>query len=117
MDTPELLRGSAGKNSTAVLLRVLVVAEFGERLASVRADGGAGRPGSGGTVFPPGPLGGYLKCVGNEKGLVPACAWADQSGTTIGSVADCRSGAGTDDLASLAERTRAVREAMTHQQK
>ncbi|MEV7188217.1 hypothetical protein [Kitasatospora sp. NPDC093102] len=74
-------------------------------------------PPAGYTVFPPGPLGGYLKCVGNEKGLLPACAWADQSGTTIGSVADYRSGASTDDLASLAERTRAVREAMTHQQK
>ncbi|MGV9264955.1 hypothetical protein ACWDRR_09860 [Kitasatospora sp. NPDC003701] len=68
-------------------------------------------------VFPAGPLGGYLKCVGNQAGLVPACAWADQNGTTIGSVADERIGADADDLVDLAEHTRAIRAAMTHSAK
>ncbi|MGW6917625.1 hypothetical protein ACWGB8_27905 [Kitasatospora sp. NPDC054939] len=76
----------------------------------------AGTPSSSGgyTVFSPGPLGGFLKCVGHQIGQVPTCAWADQGGTTIGAVADHRSGTTTDDLPALAERTRAIREAMTH---
>ncbi|MEU9080375.1 hypothetical protein ACFYUY_26425 [Kitasatospora sp. NPDC004745] len=69
------------------------------------------------TVLPPGPLGGYLKCADGGAGLVAACAWADQSGTTVGAVADRRGGSGPADLAELADRARTIRAAMTHRER
>ncbi|MEV0537855.1 hypothetical protein [Kitasatospora sp. NPDC050463] len=58
------------------------------------------------TVFPPGPLGGFMKCAANGKGddLTVACAWAD--GTTLGSVVDVKATEATIDLPALAERAR-----------
>ncbi|MFD0277821.1 hypothetical protein ACFVHB_28475 [Kitasatospora sp. NPDC127111] len=65
------------------------------------------------TVFPPGPLGGYMKCAATGKGsdLNVACAWAD--GSTLGSVVDIKATESTIDLPALAERARAIRAAMT----
>ncbi|MGW4893370.1 hypothetical protein ACWEQL_14065 [Kitasatospora sp. NPDC004240] len=67
-------------------------------------------------VFDPGPLGGYLKCaaLGTAPKVTPICAWADQSGTTLGSVSDIGRYGTALDLPALAERTRTIRAAMTH---
>ncbi|MFJ9448631.1 hypothetical protein ACIRRH_43620 [Kitasatospora sp. NPDC101235] len=71
------------------------------------------KPVGGYTVFPPGPLGGFLKCAAADKGtdLTVACAWAD--GNTIGGVVDTSATQATIDLPALAERTRTIRAAMT----
>ncbi|AUY48812.1 hypothetical protein [Streptomyces sp. CB01881] len=69
---------------------------------------------SGYTVFPSGPLGGFLKCTVQDNGhkdAIAVCAWADA--TTVGSVTDYSQDAGSLDLTALAERTRAIRAAMT----
>ncbi|MFJ3789804.1 hypothetical protein [Kitasatospora sp. NPDC090091] len=66
------------------------------------------------TAFPPGPLGGALKCTAQPNGnrdVTAICAWADS--TTVGSVTDLNQGPQNLDLAALAERTRTVRAAMT----
>ncbi|GAA2821289.1 hypothetical protein RMN57_30545 [Kitasatospora sp. CM 4170] len=66
------------------------------------------------TVFPPGPLGGALKCTAQPNGtrdVTAVCAWADS--TTVGSVTDLNQGPQNLDLAALAERTRTIRAAMT----
>ncbi|MBP0448041.1 hypothetical protein J5Y04_00560 [Kitasatospora sp. RG8] len=69
---------------------------------------------SGYTIFPSGPLGGFLKCTAHDNGhkdVIAVCAWADS--TTLGSVTDYSQDAGSIDLTALAERTRAIRAAMT----
>ncbi|MFJ2575382.1 hypothetical protein [Kitasatospora aureofaciens] len=71
------------------------------------------KPIGGYTTFPPGPLGGFLKCAATGKGsdFTVACAWAD--GNTVGSVVDLNATEATVNLPALAERTRAIRAAMT----
>ncbi|MEU8512045.1 hypothetical protein AB0C76_10700 [Kitasatospora sp. NPDC048722] len=71
------------------------------------------KPVGGYTTFPPGPLGGFLKCAATGKGsdFTVACAWADDN--TVGSVVDTNATEATVNLPALAERTRAIRAAMT----